>query len=60
MNDTTLFAISKILAHLAVSVEEVAPALQLVAAAGDPLDGAAHPKLEAVCAPPITQRGQAR
>ena len=29
---------SNVLAHLAVSVEEVAPALHLVAAAGDPLD----------------------
>ena len=60
MNDTTLFAISKILAHLAVSVEEVAPALHLVAAAGDPLDGAAHPKLEAVRAPPSAHSGVRR
>ena len=46
--------------HLAVSVEEVAPALHLVAAAGDPLDGAAHPELEAVSAPPRAHTGLAR
>ena len=51
---------SNVLAHLAVSVEEVAPALHLVAAAGYPLDGAAHPKLEAVRAPPSAHSGVRR
>ncbi len=56
----SIFSSKEFIVHLAVCVEEVASALHLVAAAGYPLDGAAHPKLEAVRAPPSAHSGVRR